>query len=135
MKKIIGFFLAVIMLMTSAAGLAGCRDKNVPDPVVEAGESVIYDLTTEDMVDPVGVDTEKPLFGWKMKSDVIGQKQTAYQITVSSENGKVWDSGKVQSGDSVDIEYAGEALRLDPLQLGSDRLGQGRQGEQGKRDV
>ena len=71
----------------------------------------IYDLMTNDMADPVGIGDPKPVFSWKMKSDVIGQKQTAYQLVVKCVGETVWDSGKMESDISVGIVYAGDALQ------------------------
>ena len=77
-----------------------------------AGSSdvTIYDLMTEDLVDPVGIDNPNPVFSWKMKSATIGQKQTAYQLTVQTGGTTVWDSGKVESDVSVGIVYEGQPL-------------------------
>jgi alpha-L-rhamnosidase len=68
-------------------------------------------------VDPLGIDTEKPRLSWALKSSQRGQKQTAYQIIVASSVEKLernepdkWDSGKVVSEGSVNVEYAGSAL-------------------------
>lgn len=70
-------------------------------------------LTTERMTNPLGMDESSPRFGWVVKADYNGAEQTAYEIKVSknrSMNGALWDSGKVASADSVDVEYAGKAL-------------------------
>ncbi len=71
----------------------------------------IYEMLTEDMVDPVGIDDTTPVFSWKSASDSIGWLQSAYQIVVCEGDTIVWDSGKVDSGASVDIEYCGETLK------------------------
>ena len=49
-------------------------------------------------------------FGWKLYSDLNNQKQVAYQILVSDnleelqkEKGNVWNSGKINSSESVNI--------------------------------
>lgn len=90
--------------------LPGTSDFNTP-PTLAPGETALYDLRTDDLWEPIGIDNAAPRFSWKMASAVIGQKQTAYRITVSDENGTaVWDSGKVESGDSVDISYTGNKL-------------------------
>ncbi|MBQ8301126.1 MAG: hypothetical protein IJX57_04100, partial [Clostridia bacterium] len=68
---------------------------------------LIYDMKTQDMVCPLGIDAEKIAFSWKMQSDRQGAEQTAYQITVRTENGIVWDSGKVVSGKTLYIAYEG----------------------------
>jgi len=61
---------------------------------------------------------KKPFFGWIVCSDRPNTLQTAYQILVASslENikagkGDYWDSGKVESDESVNVTYAGEELK------------------------
>lgn len=63
---------------------------------------------------PLGTDQEVPRFSWLMTTDKQkrGLEQKAYQIVVRNEVGKqVWDSGKVASSSSVQIDYTGEALQ------------------------
>ncbi len=74
-------------------------------------------LTTEYMHDPIGIDVAQPQFGWQMQSDRYGAQQKAYRLVVANSEdnlnaGKyVYDSGKVSSGESVGIKYAGTALK------------------------
>ncbi|WP_270739356.1 family 78 glycoside hydrolase catalytic domain [Massilioclostridium coli] len=72
----------------------------------------ILNLKTNDYDVPLAVEDEKPVFSWEMDSTVIGQQQTAYQIIVTrdSDGATMWDSGKVESNESTDIYYEGEAL-------------------------
>ena len=74
-------------------------------------------LTCEYAVDPLGIDTREPRFGWRLESEARGQMQTAYRILVASNAEKLdqnlgdkWDSGKVESNQSVNIPYEGQAL-------------------------
>lgn len=70
-------------------------------------------LRTEHKVNPLGTDVTQPRLGWKLRSTGRDVMQTAYQITVSSnENGgsDLWDSGKVNSSQSVDVKYGGKPL-------------------------
>ncbi len=75
-------------------------------------------LRCEYRVDPLGLDERWPRLSWVLESERRNQRQTAYRILVarseedlaSGEN-LLWDSGKVASGRSVGVEYAGEALR------------------------
>ncbi len=70
-------------------------------------------LTTEHQIDPLGIDVAAPRLGWVLSSDEHGVSQSAYQIIVSTEkNGPpdVWDSGKVNSSQSFDVDYAGPQL-------------------------
>ena len=63
-------------------------------------------LLIEYMKNPLGLDEEKPRFSWKLKSDNQNVVQKAYHIIVEEK----WDSGKVESDESVHIEYSGEKL-------------------------
>ncbi|WP_224772614.1 family 78 glycoside hydrolase catalytic domain [Pelagicoccus enzymogenes] len=80
----------------------------------------IYDLRTDDMDSPLGVDTERPRLSWKLESEARNVRQRAYQILVASnaellsaEKGDLWDSGKVKSDRQYGVPYAGEALQSD----------------------
>lgn len=83
----------------------------------QADGLVCTDLRCESRVDPLGIDQAAPRLSWLLKSDLRGQKQTAYQILVSSHEadqvsrtGDLWDSGKVMSSDSINVLYRGKAL-------------------------
>jgi arylsulfatase A-like enzyme len=78
------------------------------------------DLTVELIREPatdVKIFDLKPEFGWTVP---LGSKlQGAYQILVASNqsdidnnNGDVWDSGRVASTKSTDVEYAGSPLEI-----------------------
>lgn len=60
-------------------------------------------LRCENREDPHGIDVAKPHLSWILESG----HQTAYQIVVDG----VWDSGKVDSDQSVAVEYAGAPLK------------------------
>lgn len=67
-------------------------------------------LKTNDLVNPFGIDSQRPVFSWQMRSNIVGQKQTAYQITVASNSdmsGVIWDSGKKTGDISTGIYYEG----------------------------
>ena len=66
----------------------------------------LYDLSIEYKNDPIGIDEIKPRFSWKLQSDRNDTVQASYQLKVSAEE-TVWDSGRVESADSILIEYAG----------------------------
>jgi alpha-L-rhamnosidase len=77
----------------------------------------IYDLRCEQMEDPLGIDAVRPRLSWKLESNRVGAKQTAYEILVASSEralrkdaGDLWDTGKVVSGDSIEIYYSGAPL-------------------------
>ncbi|MGD0896578.1 MAG: family 78 glycoside hydrolase catalytic domain [Thermoguttaceae bacterium] len=74
-------------------------------------------LRCEYRVDPVGIDAAEPHLSWTMDGTARGQKQTAYRVLVArsraeldANQGTLWDSGKVQSDQSIAVEYNGQAL-------------------------
>jgi len=78
-------------------------------------------LRTEYLVDPQGIDTERPRLMWELRAtdpQARDVRQSAYQVRVAStaerlasEKVDLWDSGKVGSDETVGIEYAGKELR------------------------
>lgn len=84
---------------------------------------MVSQLTCEYMAAPLGVDTPRPRLGWIIdlepsEKDRRGVMQSAYRILVASseenlgkDKGDLWDSGKVGSGKSTHVEYAGKELR------------------------
>jgi alpha-L-rhamnosidase len=74
-------------------------------------------LRTEWLLNPEGLDTAAPRFSWRVESPQRGARQTAYQILVAdsaaalrSDHGNLWDSGRVSSDETLNIEYGGHAL-------------------------
>ncbi len=71
-------------------------------------DAVPHSLTVgEGFVNPVGFHDASPTFSWKLPDGV--SKQTAYRIEVKGE-GMAWDSGWVDSKQSLFVPYDGEAL-------------------------
>lgn len=71
----------------------------------------ISNITCERVHTPLAVANLHPRFSWEIISDEKNVFQSAYQILVRDHKGAaVWDSGKVQSRKTVDIEYAGASL-------------------------
>ena len=75
-------------------------------------------LRCEYQKNPLGIDLVNPRFSWIIESDTHGQIQTAYQILVArdqadlnAEKGTMWDSGKVESDETIQIEYKGQPLQ------------------------
>lgn len=76
-------------------------------------QTSVQGLTTEYLETPLGIDIKTPRFSWQMETNPnkIGQFQMAYQITVFDEsNTEVWDSGKMENGNSLAIPYDGQEL-------------------------
>ncbi len=77
-------------------------------------QSSVTHLLTENRPDPVGIDMTVPRFSWQLANDKRNTVQTAYAIQVFAADNKkvlVWNSGKVNSNQSVLVPYAGTALQ------------------------
>ncbi len=70
-----------------------------------------YDLRTEYDINPLGIATEHPRFSWKIESDKNDTVQKSYQVVVNDGKQVVWDSGTIETQESIHIEYAGEQLQ------------------------
>lgn len=96
--------LLLLLLITCAAS---CSRTNVS----------VTDLQTEMLKNPVGLTTISPRFSWKLISKKKNVIQTSYHIIVSSSleklncgHGDIWDSGMVDSGESLYIPFDGKSL-------------------------
>ncbi len=77
------------------------------------------ELRCEYLKDPIGIDVHQPRLSWKfLNTDQRGKTQTAYQILVASDkklldsgNPDLWNSGTINSGESVNIVYQGKELK------------------------
>lgn len=78
--------------------------------------STIYpvELRTEYLVEPLGLDVARPRLFWRLEGSGRGLRQTAYRVIVASsaehlanEEGDLWDSGRVESGETTQIAYGG----------------------------
>lgn len=85
---------------------------------LKAADVSVTGLRTEQMVDPMGLDTAVPRMSWRLESSQRNVMQTAYRILVASspellaqDKGDLWDSGKVESDASVWILYQGKRLK------------------------
>ena len=67
-------FLLMILAFTSCT------------PPKTGSTGVVDDLRCEYLRDPLGIDVIKPRLSWKMNKEVNGAKQTAYRITVASDD-------------------------------------------------
>jgi len=74
-------------------------------------------LRCEYLEDPQGIDITSPRLSWRVESDLRGQNQVAYRILVASSEeklaedvGDLWDSGRVESDQTLFVPYAGQSL-------------------------
>ena len=78
-------------------------------------------LRCEYKANPLAIDAARPRLSWELEAarpSLRNLKQGAYQVLVASsaaglkaDRADLWDSGKVPSAESVNIEYAGAPLR------------------------
>jgi alpha-L-rhamnosidase len=89
-----------------------------PEPTpAPAGSLSATVLRCEYLTEPLAIDTRVPRLSWIVESNVRGAKQTAYQILAASsteklaaDKGDLWDTGKVASNQTIQLEYKGLPL-------------------------
>lgn len=79
---------------------------------------VLFHLRCETLENPVGIDVAQPRLSWEINSPEQQVMQTAYQVLVAStpdklakNEGDLWNSGKVESDQSIQLAYRGKALK------------------------
>ena len=75
-------------------------------------------LTCNNIVNPVGIDSPQPHLSWQLNSGSRSVVQSAYRILVAdnlnelnNNQGTEWDSKKVDSSQSIEMNYDGKALQ------------------------
>jgi alpha-L-rhamnosidase len=78
------------------------------------GDLLPFNLRCEHLDTPMGIEATQPRLSWLLKSDEVGQCQTAYQIIAARSpellkqgRGDLWDTGRMLSNQTVNILYAG----------------------------
>ena len=101
-------WIALSILCVAATGVCTAAGARI-EPV---------NLRCEYLEKPLGLDTPAPRFFWELQAAERDQGQTAFQIIVADSEKLIaknksnqWDSGKVSSGESIQIAYAGQPLR------------------------
>jgi alpha-L-rhamnosidase len=86
-------------------------------PAAAPGTGKPVRLTCDSLSNPLGIDDIAPRFSWQLQDSRFGAHQSAYQVQVASDpellaagKADVWDSGRIASGQSVGVGYAGPAL-------------------------
>ncbi|MCD6392590.1 MAG: alfa-L-rhamnosidase, partial [Planctomycetes bacterium] len=109
MNKSFGTFLVCVLVVAAVA---------CPVSFGELSGIGAGGLGCEYRVNPLGVDESAPRLSWVLQSDERGQKQSSYRVLVASseailnaDKGDLWDSGRVDSSESVGVVYSGKALR------------------------
>lgn len=75
------------------------------------------DLRVQDLKEPIGISTERPMFSYVLKADENNRIQSAWQILAASrldilakDSGDLWDSGRQEGNHCFGIRYAGKEL-------------------------
>ena len=108
LKKTIMPFLKILIagFMLITANILSCYSQS-------SSTVSIYETLLNHEINPIGIDAEKPVFSWKLKSEKRNRYQKAYQIVVRSANAKdtCWNSGKVISDNNILVKYEGKPLK------------------------
>ncbi|UCG57304.1 MAG: family 78 glycoside hydrolase catalytic domain [Phycisphaerales bacterium] len=100
-RHLTGFLIAALLCQAALAAPGAARN-----------------LTCEYLTNPLGIDEPFPRLAWQLNDPRRGAKQTAYQVLVATDSGllspgkaNMWDSGRVHSGQSIQVVYAGKSLQ------------------------
>lgn len=75
---------------------------------------LIYEMRTEYLHNPLGLDSAIPRFSWKINSDMENSMQKSYQLLAFSdadEKNLIWDSGIIASDQSQAVRWKGPVLK------------------------
>jgi alpha-L-rhamnosidase len=86
--------------------------------VPTSSDVAVKKLRCEYRVNPLGIDVVKPRLSWILESNRRGRIQSAYQVLVAgsekklkSNKGDLWNSGRIESDQSIHVVYKGEELK------------------------
>ena len=78
----------------------------------------IVNLRCEYENNPLGIETGNPRLAWQIKSNQRSQLQSAYRVLIAdnpeklaNNKGNIWDTKKIKSDQSIQIEYSGTSLQ------------------------
>ncbi len=105
----ISFVAIGILACTALSPVARCAETKPSSAPIH--------LSCESLQNPLGIDIAKPRLSWWMPAAGRGVHQSAYEILVSTRpdfpaetRPDVWDSGRVDSDQSVNVMYDGPTL-------------------------
>jgi alpha-L-rhamnosidase len=108
---LIALFIALVPNMCWLPAAAAPTHKSTDQVFITA-------LRTEYETNPLGIDARQPRLSWQLQSTQRGVMQSAYQIRVADSEhdlqrgtNLVWDSGKVDSPESIQRGYGGPTLK------------------------
>jgi alpha-L-rhamnosidase len=105
--------LSIVLIVFLIANFFYAQKKN-------SKQLLIQELRIEYHKNPEGIDVMQPRFSWILNGAGRNRSQSAYQIIVASSEvkltnnqGDIWNSGKVNSKATNQIEYSGSSLESD----------------------
>lgn len=81
--------------------------------VIAIAQLSTKNLLIENKTNPLGLDNKLPRFSWQLVSSNRNTLQSAYEIklaTATKSKSNTWNSGKITSQQSVQVDYAGPTL-------------------------
>src|SRR5438128_1209233 len=108
MRRIICILLASLLLPTFSRATLAQR----------GSVTIASSLRCEYLNDPLAIDAHQPRLSWRIEGTARGAAQTAYHILVSASEvglaantGDLWDTGKINSHQTIQIAYEGKPLQ------------------------
>ncbi|MDQ3535578.1 MAG: glycoside hydrolase family 78 protein [Bacteroidota bacterium] len=91
---------------------------HIGDQSNELSSITISNLRCEYLINPLGIDVINPRLSWELISNKRAQSQFSYQILVDSDSialnedkANTWNSNKVESGQTSQLNYGGKKLK------------------------
>ena len=91
-------------------------------PFISCDTTTVADFRQSELIceyttNPMEIETGSPRLSWQLISNQNGQQQTAYRILMATsvelldqEKADMWDSGRQESNQSVNVSYTGKPL-------------------------
>ncbi|HVK80582.1 MAG TPA: family 78 glycoside hydrolase catalytic domain, partial [Verrucomicrobiae bacterium] len=102
--------------LLAGASVGAAVSAGVGEAHARGARLIAVDLRTDFVDRPLGHDNARPRLSWRVESDAVGARQSAYRIEVAASEADLrggallWDSGRVESDETIDRLYEGPAL-------------------------
>ena len=115
MRRRSAVLFALVLALFLAGSLTGVNGPAVAVEAAGPATPSVSGLRVNGLVDPLGIGAATPRLSWLVDAGRRGVLQRGYQIRVASTADRlgdpdVWDSGRVDSPQSVEVRYAGPPL-------------------------